>query len=104
MDKDGDHGLSKLTAFKKVEDNKNTEGEVAEQEDESKDAMTNDKEHDDDCNKATCDVPEFKKCVRTGKKGEIICECMVDKDKDKDQDSNNVKDSSPDDNTDEVAC
>jgi hypothetical protein len=109
MDKDDDHGLSELTVVKelKKKNNKMTI-EISEQEDESKKMVLNDEDHKEDCEKATCTLPEFKKCVPTGKKGEIICECMVDKDEvqdtEKNDDKDEVRDTVKNDDKDEVAC
>ena len=80
-DKDNDHGLSELTVVKELNKKKQDMTlETSQPEDESKEVMLNDEDHKEDCEKAACKLPEFKKCVPTGKKGEIVCECMVDKD------------------------
>ena len=43
------------------------------------DVVLNYVEHDINCVDGVCKLPAFKKCIPTGKKGEIVCECMVDK-------------------------
>ena len=101
MNKDDDHGLSKLTVVKELKKkNNNMTIEISEQDDESKEVVLNDEDHKEDCEKETCKLPEFKKCVPTGKKGEIVCECMVEKDEGRDA----QKDEGRDAQKDEVAC
>ena len=91
--KDNDHGLSELTVVKEAK--KLSDAEVAkentalptvvEEEDETKcvddSVVYNDDVHDAECVNGVCALPAFKKCIPTGEKGEIICECMVDDNK-----------------------
>ena len=101
--KDNDHGLSELTVVKeakkladaKVADAKVADAKVADantalptvvednEEDERQEedknnegVVYNDDGHDAECVNGVCKLPAFKKCVSTGEKGEIICECM----------------------------
>ena len=46
---------------------------------DSENVVFNDDNHVMNCVNGVCMLPSFKKCVSTGKKGEIICECMIDK-------------------------
>ena len=91
--KGNDHGLSELTVVKdakKLADAKASKENavlptVVEEEDETKgvdgSVVYNDDVHDMECVNGVCALPAFKKCVPTGEKGEIICECMVDNNK-----------------------
>ena len=97
--KNSDHGLSNLAVIKELKKTvKENNADVAD-EDESKDVnckthdnvVLNDTEHTVECVNGVCKLPAFKKCIPTGEKGEIVCECMVDKNEKKDtkKDTNN---------------